>query len=262
MMKKIIIWILLLVILACGCSETRNEKEIAEEVNQEETKKEKKREGLRIIYEICDAEFTKDQIEDCICKLRMRVENSGQIESEVYIEGNNRIIVDMPGVIEVEPELKELGRKGDFFYVLGTNNIEPVGQDEETDRYRYVLSKSLDEIKSANDIILDGSDIQSAEAGSYNDFGQNQYTVSMTFNDSGRVKFAKATTDHVGEIIAIIYDGEIICAPMILEPLTEGMAQISGGFTAEEAENIATSIRIGALPFELREISCEVVKMK
>lgn len=109
---------------------------------------------------------------------------------------------------------------------------------------------------------MDGSDIQSAEAGWYSEYGTNRYVVNLNFNDVGRVKFADATTNHVGEAMAIIYNGEIICAPVIQQPLTDGVAQISGDFSAEEAETIATSLRVGALPLEIREISCKVVRMK
>ncbi len=215
--------------------------------------------GVSITYEAVKENPTEEEMKDTEYKLRKRVDDSGQTEADVYLEGDNRINVDIPGATDAEATLKELGRMGEIFFILGTGNIQLVGQDEETGAYLYEFTKSWEEIKEAGDIILDGSDIQDADAGWYNEYGLNKYVVSLILNDSGRVKFADATSKHINEAIAIVYDGEVISAPVVQQALTEGKAEISGNFTAEEAENLATTIRVGALPLELRELRSNVV---
>ncbi len=215
--------------------------------------------GVSVTYEAVKESPTEQEMEDTKHRIRKRVDASGQTEADVYLEGENRINIDIPGATDAEATLKELGRMGEIFFILGTNNVQLLGQNAETGAYEYAFLRSWEEIKESGDIILDGSDIQGAEAGMYTEYGMNQYVVSLTLNDSGRGKFADATSKHVGESIAIIYDGEIVSAPVVQQALTDGKAQISGSFTWEEAENLATTIRVGALPLELKELRSNVV---
>lgn len=215
--------------------------------------------GVSITYETVKENPTDEEMKDTVYKLRKRVDDSGQTEAEVYQEGENRINVDIPGATDAEATLKELGRMGEIYFILGTDNIQLVNYDEVTGVYEYEFLKSWEEIKEAGAIILDGKDIQGADAGWYSEYGMNHNIVNLTLNDAGRVKFAKATTEHVGEAIAIVYDGEVVSAPVVQQPLIDGKAQISGNFTAEEASNLATTIRVGALPLELKELRSNVV---
>lgn len=214
--------------------------------------------GVSITYETVKENPTAEELKDTVYKLQKRVDDNGQTEAAVYQEGDNRVNVDIPGATDAEETLRELGRVGEIFFVLGTGNVTSVKKEDDTG-WEYVLLKTIEEIKEAGDVILDGTDIKSAEAGWYQENGLTRNVVSLTLNDSGRVKFGEATTKHVGETIAIIYDGKPISVATVQEPLTEGKAQISGGFTAEEANNLATTIRVGALPLELRELRSNVV---
>ncbi|MBE5930605.1 MAG: protein translocase subunit SecD [Lachnospiraceae bacterium] len=215
--------------------------------------------GVSVTYEAVKENPTEQEMEDTKHRIRKRVDSNGQTEADVYLEGENRINIDIPGANDAEATLKELGRMGEIFFILGTNNVQLLGQNAETGAYEYAFLRSWEEIKESGDIILDGADIQGAEAGMYTEYGMNNYVVSLTLNDSGRGKFAEATGKHVGESIAIIYDGEIVSAPVVQQALTDGKAQISGSFTWEEAENLATTIRVGALPLELKELRSNVV---
>ena len=92
--------------------------------------------------------------------------------------------------------------------------------------------------------------------------GNREYVVSLTLTDDGAVKFGVATAANIGKQIAIVYDGEVISAPMVNEAISNGQAQISGSFTFEEAEQLASTIRIGTLSLELQELRSNVVGAK
>ena len=215
--------------------------------------------GVSITYETVKENPTDEEMNDTIYKLQKRVDDSGQTEASVYKEGDNRINVDIPGATDAEETLKALGRVGEIFFILGTGNVETVGMNTETNQPIYELTRTLEEIKADGHVILDGTDIQKADAVWYQEYNVTHNAVSLVLNEGGAAKFAKATTAHVGEPIAIVYDGEVISAPVVQQPLTDGKAQITGGFSAEEANTLATTIRVGALPLELRELRSNVV---
>lgn len=210
--------------------------------------------GVSITYETVKEDPTEEEMNDTTYKLQKRVDDAGQTEANVYREGGNRINVDIPGATNAEETLAALGKVGDIYFILGTNNIV-VGASGQ-----YELARTWDEIVAQGDVILEGSDIAGATSGLVTtQTGLNQIVVNLTLNDSGRTKFADATSKHIGEQIAIIYDGKVVSAPAVREALTDGKAQISGSFTTAEADNLASTIRVGALPLELRELRSNVV---
>lgn len=111
-------------------------------------------------------------------------------------------------------------------------------------------------------LIIDGSDIATAKPQILQSNFGTEYIVELTLNQSGKIKFGKATKENIGKIISIIYDGEVIHSPKVEDEITMGQAQISGQESFEEAEKLASSIRIGALPLELKEIRSNVVGAK
>lgn len=216
--------------------------------------------GVSITYETVKEKPTDEEMADTIYKLQKRVDESGQTEANVYKEGANRINVDIPGATDAEETLKALGKVGEIFFVLGTGNVEYELNPESEDGYSFHLTKTMDEIRANGDVILEGNDIARAEAGWVTDaMGRSENVVSLTLNPSGTKKFADATSRHIGETIAIIYDGKVVSAPTVQQALTDGKAQISGNFTPESANALASTIRVGALPLELRELRSNVV---
>ena len=92
--------------------------------------------------------------------------------------------------------------------------------------------------------------------------GSKAYVVSLTFTEEGKQAFAEATTNGVGKPIYIIYDNQIISAPTVREAITGGQCQIDGMADYEEANNLASTIRIGSLSLELEELRSNVVGAK
>ena len=227
--------------------------------------------GVSITYEVVgDEEPSATDLADTKRKLEERVYNYSN-EAQVYLEGNDRINVEIPGVTDANAILEELGNPGTLYFLAqkgsdGNNNYsQTIVQDEDgNSSLAYVLNRSIDEIVADGCVVLNGSDIKSAEAVPYQDSqtgNTSSYSIDLLLNDEGRQKFADATTSAYqnGETIAIYYDGKVICAPTVNGALTDGRAQISGNYTYEDAEKLASLIRIGGLKLELNEIHSKVV---
>lgn len=227
--------------------------------------------GVSITYEVVgDEEPSATDLADTKRKLEERVYNYSN-EAQVYLEGNDRINVEIPGVTDANAILEELGNPGTLYFLAqkgsdGNNNYsQTIVQDEDGNAsLEYVLNRSIDEIVADGCVVLNGSDIKSAEAVPYQDSqtgNTSSYCIDLLLNDEGRQKFADATTSAYqnGETIAIYYDGKVICAPTVNGALTDGRAQISGNYTYEDAEKLASLIRIGGLKLELNEIHSKVV---
>lgn len=187
--------------------------------------------GVSITYQtVGDENPSSEDMSDTIYKLQQRVQNYST-EASVYQEGSNRINIEIPGVTDANEILEELGQPGSLTFQLADGTV-----------------------------VLDGSQVESAEAGIQNDsLGNSQHVVSLTFTDEGAAAFAEATADNVGSPIYIVYDGEVISAPTVQEAITDGKCVISGSFDAQSAANLASSIRIGSLSLELEEIRSNVV---
>ncbi len=227
--------------------------------------------GVSITYEVVgDEEPSATDLADTKRKLEERVYNYSN-EAQVYLEGNDRINVEIPGVTDANAILEELGNPGTLYFLTqkgsdGNDNYsQTIVQDEDGNASLvYVLNRSIDEIVADGCVVLNGSDIKSAEAVPYQDSqtgNTSSYCIDLLLNDEGRQKFANATTSAYqnGETIAIYYDGKVICAPTVNGALTDGRAQISGNYTYEDAEKLASLIRIGGLKLELNEIHSKVV---
>ena len=213
--------------------------------------------GVSITYETVKAKPSATEMADTIEKMRLRAEIFST-ESEVYQEGLNRVVVDIPDVKDADAVLKQLGSAGSLQFIPVEGNI--TRQADGT----YKLNKSIEELAKEKKIAVDGADIATAKAQSVKgDAGVGvQYIVELELNAKGANKFAKATQDNLGKQIAIVYDGNVISAPVVQTVITEGKAQISGQDSMEEAERLASIIRVGALPLELKEVRSSVVGAK
>jgi len=191
--------------------------------------------GVSITYQI-EGEFTQEQVDDTIYKLQKRIESdlseeASTTEASVYQQGDNRIIVEIPGVTDANALLEELGKPGALEFQT------PDGE-----------------------AFLTGDMVASAEAGTQQDnLGNNEYVVKLTFNEEGAQKFAEVTTNNVGNRLPIVYDGKTISYPQVQSPILGGNAVITGMTDYEDAESLASYIRIGSLSLQLTELQSNVV---
>ncbi len=203
--------------------------------------------GVSVTYEIQETDATDEEINATIDKLQRRVDTYSP-DAEVYRQGNRRITVEIPvDTSKYDPNeiLDTLGRPGKLEFIDGTN---------------YELFKAGSEYETA----LTGADVKNAEGGRIQDqtTGADEFIVSLQFTDEGGQKFADVTGANVGKPVYIIYDGAVVSAPTVREQITGGSAQIDGMADFEEASNLASTIKIGALPLTLKELSSQVVGAK
>ncbi|MCM1064214.1 MAG: protein translocase subunit SecD [Eubacterium sp.] len=224
--------------------------------------------GVSITYQVVgDEDPSATDMSDTIAKLQKRVENYST-EAIVYQEGNDRINIEIPGENDATRILQELGRPGALYFISETDsegNVNYTGQyvqnPDGSVGYAYVLNKTIDELLEDGSIMVQGTDVKDATAGSrQTDLGY-EYAVSLVMTEEGQEKFAQATQRAYdnGESLAIYYDGTIISAPNVNAVITDGNAQISPMESFERAENLASTIRIGGLKLELEELHSKVV---
>lgn len=217
--------------------------------------------GVSITYQAVGEEAPSiTDMNDTINKLQKRVENYST-EAIVYQEGADRISIEIPGVSDANAILQELGRPGALYFIAQTDaagnaNYYSIGNNE------YVLNKSIEELMADGSIVLMGTDVKDARAVTIRDDMQNSaFAVALTMTEEGTQKFADATRNayQKGETLAIYYDGAFVSVPNVKAVLTDGNAQISPMESAEAAENLASTIRIGGLKVELEELHSKVV---
>lgn len=186
--------------------------------------------GVSITYQVVGDKPTDEQLDDTVYKLQKRVEGYST-EAQVYKVGDDRISVEIPGVSDANKILEELGKPG---------TLEFQTEDGKT--------------------FMDGSAVAQAKAATItNDTGNKENIVELTLTDEGAKTFAEVTSANVGKALPIVYDDEVISYPTVQQAITGGTAQISGMANYEEAESLASQIRIGSLSLKLEEMRSEVV---
>ena len=226
--------------------------------------------GVSITYQVVgDEEPDATDMADTIAKLQKRVENYSK-EAIVYQEGTDRINIEIPGVTDANKILEELGRPGSLYFIAETDkdgnanySMQAVTDAQGNVSYAYALNKTIDELKADGSIMLEGTDVKNATAGSIKDqtMGNSTYAVDLVMTEEGTKKFEEATRNayEKGETLGIYYDGSFVSVPSVKGVFSDGNAQISPMSSYEEAESLASTIRIGGLRLELEELHSKVV---
>ena len=202
--------------------------------------------GVSITYEATKGNPTATEMKDTIQMMQQRAEVYST-ESSVVQVGDDRIEIDIPGVENADDVLKSLGKEG---------SLDFVAEDD--------MSFDKNKNPKYTKTVCTGKHIKKAEAGTQQDevTKNKEYVVQLTFNAKGTKLFANATAEAYPskKKIYIVYDGKVLSAPNVQAEITDGKAVISRSFdTYESAEELASMIRIGALPVELKEIQSQVV---
>ncbi len=179
--------------------------------------------------------------------VRRRVDEVGTNEPNILKRGNNRILVELPGLDDPMRIKSLLGKTANLTFRFVTN--------DENDRFgveKLKFENGIEEATVSKRIIISGENLLDAQPKM--DTQANQTIVSFTLDRVGAKRFGKATSTGIGKQLAIVLDGKIISAPVVRDTIASGSGQISGGFTFQTATDLALLLRSGALPAPLEII--------
>ena len=208
--------------------------------------------GLRVEYQALPKDGISPSAEGMsVIKdiIERRVNTTGVSEPVVVVQGSDRVVIELPGVSDVDAVRRLVGQTGQLDFVpLGSTPASP-GQILPRDEYPPLFG---------------GDQIQSATIGQDQQGGLAvNFVLKNEGPESGGQLFAKHTTEHVGEFFAITLDGSVISSPSIEGPIPNGQGQITGGgiggFPANEANELVTVLKFGSLPFPIQELSSEEI---
>ena len=176
--------------------------------------------------------------------VRRRIDEIGTNEPNILKRGNNRILVELPGLDDPKRIKSLLGKTANLTFRFVTNNNEDSFGAE---KLKY--EDTTEEAMVSKRIILSGDNLLDAQPRMNNE--TNETIVSFTLDRVGAKRFGKATSTGIGKQLAIVLDNKIISAPVIRDTIASGSGQISGGFTFQSATDLALLLRSGALPAPL-----------
>jgi len=179
--------------------------------------------------------------------VRRRIDEIGTNEPNILKRGNDRILVELPGLDDPMRIKSLLGKTANLTFRFVTNNSEDSFGAEKL-KYEDTSEESI----VSKRIILSGDNLLDAQPRMNSE--TNETVVSFTLDRVGAKRFGKATSANIGKQLAIVLDGKIISAPVIRDTIASGSGQISGGFTFQSATDLALLLRSGALPAPLNII--------
>ncbi|MBS5793772.1 MAG: protein translocase subunit SecD [Lachnospirales bacterium] len=207
--------------------ENTNEQTQQEESSSEESSSNEQAEDVESLGEAS----WEEKMDSAVSMIQQRLDRKGWTEANVYQEGDKRIRVEIPGIDDVETAVSEIGQTAKLSFV------DINGQ-----------------------VVVKGEDVINAKKQAYSDqTGQSKIVVSLEFNEKGKQDFKSATEANIGQPIFIMLDDQIISAPTVNAVIPDGKAIIEGGFDIDSAEELASLIRAGSLPFELEILEMNTI---
>jgi protein-export membrane protein SecD len=185
--------------------------------------------------------------------VRRRIDETGVADPQITRQGEDRIVVQLPGVEDPNRIKELLGRTAHMTFRLVDESANPTSPNPPpgTD-FLPMENNPAEKIGVRRRVDVDGGDLTDARAGTNPQTGD--WVVNFTFNSVGARRFADVTRANVNHRFAIVLDDKVISAPVIREPITGGRGQISGAFNAQSANDLAVLLRAGALPAPLTVI--------
>lgn len=188
-------------------------------------------------------------VEQSVEIVRRRIDETGVAEALIARQGQNRVLVQLPGVEDPNRIKELLGRTARMTFRLVDDTANPQAAvpppgveflEGEQPGSRFAVRRRIE---------VDGANLSDARAGQNAQTGE--WVVNFSFDSVGTRRFADITRQNVGRPFAVVLDNRVITAPVIREPITGGQGQISGSFTAATANDLAVLLRAGALPAPL-----------
>jgi protein-export membrane protein SecD len=188
-------------------------------------------------------------VEQSIEIVRRRIDETGVVDPQIARQGNDRIVVELPG-IEDPNKIKELlGKTAKMTFHMLDENALPGTTPAPGDELLPMQDNPAEKLAVRKHVDVDGADLTDARAGTNPQDGG--WAINFSFDSLGARRFAEVSRANIGKRFAIVLDNQILSAPVIREAITTGHGQISGNFTADSANQLAVLLRAGALPAPL-----------
>ena len=212
--------------------------------------------GMHLILRVQTEKLSENAKKDAVMRameiLRNRIDGLGVGETTIQIQGENQILVQLPGVTDRDKALSMIGKVAQLEFRLVSSDptllTKAIGGEVDPGyELKYIKGEQNRPILIQKTTALSGETVSDARV----DFDQQSFgqpRISLTLNAEGSKKFATITQENINGQLAIVLDGEVLSAPNIREPILSGSAEITGMFTFEEANLLALSLRSGALP--------------
>ncbi len=220
--------------------------------------------GMHLILQVDTSELTKDAAKDAPQRaleiIRNRIDQFGVMEPTIQLQGNDRILIQLPGITDRDRAKSIIGKTAHLEFKLVADDpdlVKSAAEGKKIEGYEVKTMKTRDEKEEKllikEDAVLTGDMLVNATT----EFSQQGFGlpyVSLEFNDKGGDIFAEVTGTNTGKRLAIVLDGEVYTAPVIRERIPSGRAQITGNFSVQEAKDIALILRAGSLPAPVKII--------
>ncbi|RKY43234.1 MAG: protein translocase subunit SecDF [Candidatus Makaraimicrobium thalassicum] len=214
--------------------------------------------GMHLVLQVDTSKLTPDEAKDAPQRalevIRNRIDQFGVMEPVIQLQGNNRLLVQLPGVTDRERAKEIIGRTAHLEFKLVGEDAELLkkaiaGEEVEGYELKYMERKEgkKEPFLIRTEAVLIGDMLVNATT-EFSQQGFGQPYVSLELNDKGADIFADLTGKNIGSRLAVVLDGQIYTAPVIRERIPSGRAQITGNFSVQEAKDIALILRAGALP--------------
>tara|TARA_B100000959_G_scaffold203058_1_gene212619 strand:- start:1004 stop:2173 length:1170 start_codon:yes stop_codon:yes gene_type:complete len=191
-------------------------------------------------------EIKSSALEQSLIIVRKRIDEVGTNEPTIIRRGNDRILIELPGLDNPNRIKNLLGKTANLTFRLVSDDESDFGSE------LMPYEDSEKQLKISKRVMMSGDNLINARP-TFDNLN-NESVVSFTLDRVGAMKFGRVTTDNVGKRLAIVLDNKIISAPVIREPILGGNGQISGNFTLQSASDFALLLRSGALPAPLNII--------
>lgn len=212
---------------------------------------------LRVETEKLNENAKSDAVLRAIEILRNRIDSIGVGETVIQRQGENQILVQLPGVTDRDTAIAMIGRVAQLEFRIAKEDPMLLkealaGNIPEGTVLKYIKKEDNKPILLEDKVALSGETIADARVDFDQQTGFGQPYISLKFNSQGSKQFGLITKNNVGRQLAILLDGEVISAPNINEAILGGNAQITGQFSFDEASLLALSLRSGALPAPMK----------
>jgi len=209
--------------------------------------------GSHLVYQADFKDIKQEDQADALNSVRdtieRRVNSFGVSEPLVQVTGNDRIIVELPGIKDINEAINQIGQTP--LMEFKTQSAQQAALEPDSNG-----QITLDAASGWDYTGLSGKQLKKASVDYQQGSSVNsQVVVRLEFNDEGKKLFSEITTASIGQPLAIFLDGQLLSAPTVQNAITDGVAIISGDFTVQQAKDLATRLNSGALPVPIKLIS-------